>query len=254
MRIQRIDLDLTVCKVADVKDLDLGLGFYFIGRTDQEISLVCETDKVPARTIAREDGWKAFRLQGPLDFSLIGILSKITGILAENGIGIFAVSTFDTDYILVKKENYERALQVLAERGYEVEPREGSGRKKKIVAFICTHNACRSQMAEALAKNSGFDGYEFYSAGSVPEEHIDPGAVRIMKKYFGIDMSSQYSKTVKEIPAPDIAISMGCGVKCPYIGRAFDDDWGLPDPTGKSDAAYLRVIDKIRAHLKVFEQ
>lgn len=123
---------------------------------------------------------------------------------------------------------------------------------KKKVAFICTHNACRSQIAEALAKNSGLDGYEFYSAGSQPQKRIDPNAVRIMKEQFGIDMSGQYSKTVREIPAPDIAISMGCGVKCPYIGRAFDDDWGLEDPTGKPDAAYLKVIAEIEEHLKAF--
>jgi arsenate reductase len=125
---------------------------------------------------------------------------------------------------------------------------------KKKVAFICTHNACRSQMAEALANHSGFDGYEFYSAGSIPQEQIDPNAVRIMKEKFGIDMSGQYSKTIRDIPAPDVAISMGCGVKCPYIGRAFDDDWGLEDPTGKPDAEYLKVIAEIQEHLKAFEQ
>ena len=82
----------------------------------------------------------------------------------------------------------------------------------KIVAFICTHNACRSQMAEALAKHAGYHGYKFCSAGSVPKEQIDPNAVRIMKEKFGIDMHFQYSKTIRDIPAPDIAISMGCGL------------------------------------------
>ncbi|MGN0242156.1 MAG: arsenate reductase ArsC [Candidatus Weimeria sp.] len=120
----------------------------------------------------------------------------------------------------------------------------------KIVAFICTHNACRSQIAEALARNAGFQGYLFYSAGSSPQGEIDQNAVRIMKEKFGIDMSSQYSKTISDIPAPDIAISMGCGVKCPYIGRAFDDDWGLEDPTGKPDAEYLKVIAQIQEELK----
>ncbi|MGI6055425.1 MAG: arsenate reductase ArsC [Bilifractor sp.] len=120
----------------------------------------------------------------------------------------------------------------------------------KILAFICTHNACRSQMAEALARHAGYNGYKFYSAGSVPQEQIDRNAVRIMKEQFGIDMSAQYSKTVRDIPAPDIAISMGCGVKCPYIGREFDDDWGLEDPTGKPDEAYLKVIGQIQEKLK----
>lgn len=119
-----------------------------------------------------------------------------------------------------------------------------------IVAFICTHNACRSQIAEALARHAGYKGYVFCSAGSVPQDQIDKNAVRIMKEMFGIDMSAQYSKTITDIPAPDIAISMGCGVKCPYIGRAFDDDWELEDPTGKSDEAYLKVIGQIQEHLK----
>ncbi len=120
MVLKRMDRDLTVCKVRSVGDLDLSQGFYFIARTEEEISLVCETDRTPEVTDAREDGWKAFRIQGPLDFSLIGILSKISAILAENQIGIFAVSTYNTDYILVRKENFERAMAVLAENGYEI--------------------------------------------------------------------------------------------------------------------------------------
>ena len=120
----------------------------------------------------------------------------------------------------------------------------------KIVAFICTHNACRSQMAEALAKHAGYRGYQFYSAGSLPEEQVDPNAVRIMKEKFDIDMRSQYTKTIQDIPAPDIAISMGCGVTCPYIGKAFDDDWGLIDPTGKPDEEYRKVIAQTQEQLK----
>ena len=120
----------------------------------------------------------------------------------------------------------------------------------KIVAFICTHNACRSQMAEALAKHAGYRGYQFYSAGSLPEEQVDPNAVRIMKEQFDIDMRSQYTKTIQDIPAPDIAISMGCGVTCPYIGKAFDDDWGLIDPTGKPDEEYRKVIAQIQEQMK----
>ena len=120
----------------------------------------------------------------------------------------------------------------------------------KTVAFICTHNACRSQMAEALAKHAGYQGYRFYSAGSAPKEQIDQNAVRILKEKFGIDMHSQYPKMIRDIPAPDIAISMGCGVKCPFIGRDFDDDWGLEDPTGNPDEKYLKVIAQIQEQLK----
>lgn len=120
MQLKKLEQDLTVCKVAAETELSLDKDFYFIGKTDEEISLVCITADTPAHTTERDDGWNAFRIQGVLDFSLIGILSKISGILAENGIGIFAVSTFNTDYILVKKENFERALQVLEAAGYEV--------------------------------------------------------------------------------------------------------------------------------------
>ncbi len=94
--------------------------YVFTGRTDEEKSLVCITDDVPANVTERDDGWKAFRIQGILDFSLIGILSRIAGIFAENEIGIFAVSTFNTDYILTKKENYDKALEALKQAGYEI--------------------------------------------------------------------------------------------------------------------------------------
>ena len=120
MELKRLDHELTVCKLFGVEDIDLNKEFYFIGRTDEEISLVCRTEDTPKNTIERDDGWRGFRIQGVLDFSLIGILSKISGILAENRIGIFAVSTYNTDYILVKKENFECALEVLSEAGYTV--------------------------------------------------------------------------------------------------------------------------------------
>lgn len=120
MELKRLDAELTVCKLSDESQIDLRRDFYFIGKTDEELSLVCRTADTPLHTLEREDGWRGFRIQGVLDFSLIGILSKISGILAENRIGIFAVSTFNTDYILVKEENYERALRVLAEAGYTV--------------------------------------------------------------------------------------------------------------------------------------
>lgn len=120
MELKKLEHRLSVCKVTDLVDIDLAADFYFIGKTDEELSLVCRTEDAPEKTIQREDGWRGFRIQGVLDFSLIGILSKISGILAENKIGIFAVSTYNTDYILVKEDNYERALSVLASAGYTV--------------------------------------------------------------------------------------------------------------------------------------
>ena len=120
MKLKKLEHKLTVCKVADIKDVDTDKDFCFIGKTDEEISLVCKTDDVPQNTIERDDGWRGFRIQGVLDFSLIGILSKLSAILAENNIGIFAVSTFNTDYILVKAENFEKALKVLSDAGYDV--------------------------------------------------------------------------------------------------------------------------------------
>ena len=120
MKIKKIDHEFSVCKVADYSQVDLDKEYVFTGRTDEEKSLVCITDDVPANVTERDDGWKAFRIQGILDFSLIGILSRIAGILAENEIGIFAVLTFNTDYILTKKENYDKALEALKQAGYEI--------------------------------------------------------------------------------------------------------------------------------------
>ncbi len=120
MELKRIDHKLTVCKVTGVTSINLKSDFFFIGKTDEELSLVCKTEDTPKNTVERDDGWRGFRIQGVLDFSLIGILSKLSGILAEYKIGIFAVSTYNTDYILVKEENYERALTVLASEGYTV--------------------------------------------------------------------------------------------------------------------------------------
>jgi len=120
MILERIGYELTVCKVRKISDIKMDSEFYFIGRTDEELSLVCKTEDTPLNTTERDDGWRGFRIKGILDFSLIGILSEISGILAENRIGIFAVSTYNTDYILVKKENFEHALNVLASKGYEI--------------------------------------------------------------------------------------------------------------------------------------
>lgn len=120
MELKKISHNLTVCKVRSIKDIDIETEFFFIGKTDEEISLVCKTEDAPADTIEREDGWNGFRIQGILDFSMTGVLSKLSTILAENVIGIFAVSTYNTDYILVKSENFERAMSVLEEQGYRV--------------------------------------------------------------------------------------------------------------------------------------
>ena len=120
MIIERMPFDLSVCRIKSLDGVKSFEDFCFFAKTDEELSLVCKTELVPRNLEKREDGWKAFRIKGVLDFSLIGILSKISGILAENEIGIFAVSTFNTDYILVKKENFDRALIVLADAGYEI--------------------------------------------------------------------------------------------------------------------------------------
>ena len=120
MELKKLPYDFTVCKLQRESDIDVTKDFYFIGRTDEEISLVCKTENTPIDTVERDDGWKSFRIQGVLDFSLIGILSKISGVLADNKIGIFAVSTYNTDYILVKDENFEKALSVLEDAGYTI--------------------------------------------------------------------------------------------------------------------------------------
>ena len=127
---------------------------------------------------------------------------------------------------------------------------------KKKVAFICVHNSCRSQIAEALGKHLASDVFESYSAGTETKPQINQDAVRIMKELYGIDMEAEghYSKLIGEIPAPDIAISMGCNVECPFIGRTFDDNWGLEDPIGKSDEEFKRVIDEIRVQILVLKQ
>ncbi len=117
---------------------------------------------------------------------------------------------------------------------------------KKKIAFICVHNSCRSQIAEALGRHLRGDQFDFYSAGSETKPQINQDAVRLIKELYGIDMEKrQYSKTVDKIPLPDVLISMGCDALCPFIGKSFDDDWGLPDPTGKSDAEFIEVIKQI---------
>lgn len=118
---------------------------------------------------------------------------------------------------------------------------------KQKIAFLCVHNSCRSQMAEALGKHLRGDEFAFYSAGTETKPRINTDAVRLMKQEYGIDMEeTQYSKTFDQIPQPDMLISMGCEVACPCVGRDFDDNWGLPDPTGQPDEVFLSVMSAIR--------
>lgn len=120
MVIKKISHDFSICKVKDIAGINFNDEFCFLGKTDEEISLVCITEHAPTNVVEKDDGWKAFRIQGVLDFSLIGILSKISTLLADNAIGIFAISTYNTDYILTKAENYLKALEVLEHAGYQV--------------------------------------------------------------------------------------------------------------------------------------
>lgn len=120
MQIKKIYHNFSICQVEDYSLVNLEADYSFIAKTEEERSLVCITKDVPSNVIRREDGWKAFCVQGVLDFSLIGILSKISTILAERGISIYAVSTYNTDYILIKDTNYEKALEVLKSSGYEI--------------------------------------------------------------------------------------------------------------------------------------
>ena len=121
LTIRRLEPAFSICKLRDFSAVDLARPFHFAAQTDEECSLVCPTEFAPADALARDDGWRAFRIEGTLDFSLIGILARISALLAKEGIGIFAVSTYNTDYILTKAENFERALQALAEDGCRIE-------------------------------------------------------------------------------------------------------------------------------------
>lgn len=114
---------------------------------------------------------------------------------------------------------------------------------KPKVAFICTHNSCRSQIAEALGRHFASDVFDSFSAGTEPKERINPDAARLMKQLYGIDMElTQRSKTLDVLPSVDVVITMGCGVACPYLPSKRREDWGLDDPSGKSDEEFLKVI------------
>ena len=121
----------------------------------------------------------------------------------------------------------------------------------KKVAFICVHNSCRSQIAEALGKLYGADVFESYSAGMETKPQINQDAVRLIKKIYGIDMEkTQKSKLLENIPNVDIVITMGCNVNCPYLPCEYREDWGLDDPSGKSDEEFVKVIEIIDSKIK----
>lgn len=122
---------------------------------------------------------------------------------------------------------------------------------KPKVAFICVHNSCRSQMAEALAKLFASDIFDSYSAGTETKPEINQDAVRIMKDIYGIDMTkTQYSKLLKDIPEVDIVIKMGCNVVCPFLPSNHEEDWGLDDPTGKGDEEFIKTARIIEEKVK----
>lgn len=114
------------------------------------------------------------------------------------------------------------------------------------VAFICVHNSCRSQIAEALGRHLAGDAFESYSAGTETKLQINQDAVRLMKQLYSIDMeASQRSKLLSDIPPVDIVVTMGCNVECPYLPCKHREDWRLDDPTGKSDEEFIQVIKQI---------
>ncbi len=120
IQLKTLPFELTVCKLDRTADFDFANEFFFLGKTDAELSLVCKTSETPKNAICRDDGWRGFFIDGELDFSLVGVLAGITGLLADNDIAVFAVSTYNTDYVLVKEERFASALRLLSENGYPV--------------------------------------------------------------------------------------------------------------------------------------
>ncbi len=128
-------------------------------------------------------------------------------------------------------------------------------RPKLKVAFICVHNSCRSQIAEALGKHLASDVFDCYSAGTETKPEINRDAVRIMKAQYGIDMEkTQYSKLLEELPPVDIVVTMGCNVQCPHLPCRHREDWGLDDPTGKSDSEFEKTIEAIAENIRKLKQ
>ena len=128
--------------------------------------------------------------------------------------------------------------------------------KKWKVGFICTHNSCRSQIAEAFGKELASDVFESYSAGTQIKDQINPDAVRILKVKYGMDMiaNGQYNKTLDQLPKLDVVITMGCGVQCPMIDCTYREDWGLQVPTGESDDVFIQVIEEIETRIRLLKQ
>lgn len=128
--------------------------------------------------------------------------------------------------------------------------------KKPKVAFICVHNSCRSQIAEALGKSLASDVFDSYSAGTELKDHINKDAVRLMKQLYHIDMEkTQFNKLIEDIPQPDIIIYMGCNVSCPYLVSQYTENWGLDDPTGKTDEVFIETIKEVEKKvLKIKEK
>lgn len=126
---------------------------------------------------------------------------------------------------------------------------------KTKVAFICVHNSCRSQIAEALGKHFASDVFESYSAGTETKPQINQDAVRLMKEIYNIDMElTQRSKLLEDIPPVDVVVTMGCNVNCPYLPCKHREDWGLDDPTGKSDEEFKKVISTIEIKIKELKE
>jgi len=126
--------------------------------------------------------------------------------------------------------------------------------EKTKVAFICVHNSCRSQIAEALCKHLADDEFESYSAGTEVKDKINPDAVRLMKELYGIDMEqTQRPKLLADIPPVDVVVTMGCNVECPYLPCWHREDWGLDDPTGKGDAEFVRIIKRIEQKVQALK-
>ncbi len=122
---------------------------------------------------------------------------------------------------------------------------------KPKVAFICVHNSCRSQIAEALGKSIAFNSFESYSAGTETKPTINQDAVRLMKDLYDIDMEkTQFSKLITDLPPVDIVVTMGCNVVCPYLPSKYKEDWGLEDPTGKNDEEFKKIIATIEANIR----
>ena len=127
--------------------------------------------------------------------------------------------------------------------------------KKTKVAFVCVHNSCRSQIAEALGKLLASEVFESYSAGTELKNHINPDAVRLMKKIYGVDMeATQYNKLIEDIPTVNVVITMGCNVNCPVLTCQIHEDWGLDDPSGKSDQEFMELISTIESKIKELKE